>query len=462
MTAFLGRIKEMQYLEKVYADSQAAFIPIYGRRRVGKSELILHFITNKPALYFTGSRVSKTVQLREFMFSASVVFNRPYLASMEVSDWKTAFTAVFAECKGPAKLVLALDEFQWMVETSPELPSVVQQLWDKQWRDEGNMFLILCGSYIGFMEREVLGSKSPLFGRRTGQIHLKPFSFNEAGLFHSGYSLEDRARAYFITGGIPLYLKLFKQSRSIESNIQVCFLDEFSPLYREVDFLLREEIKEVSTYYGILMSIASQKVTVKELSATLKLDSRSLPYFLQQLVELGYIQKKYPLNGNAPSARHVRYAIADPLLRFWFRFIYPHTSTLLQLGSSSAFATLIKPELTSYFGSCFEVLCREMMPLLYKKENVTADFDIGEYWDKTCQVDVVGYRSDNWTDICECKWGRLPSGEALCHELEAKVQRYPNPRNATIGMRIFSRVKPAGDYGRVIVHTLEDLYKAGS
>ena len=300
MIPFVGRKNELRYLEGVYAGRGSALVPVYGRRRVGKSELILHFIKKKPSLYYTGSRAAAPVQLREFLVSASIVLKKPYLSSMQTKDWKAAFQAVFAEWKGPHKLVLALDEFQWMVEASPELPSVLQQLWDREWKDCGNVMLLLCGSYIGFMEREVLGSKSPLFGRRTGQMLLRPFSFRESGLFHPSYSLEEKARAYFITGGIPLYLNFFKPERSVELNIQDCFLDEYAPLYREAEFLMREELNDVSHFYGILTALAGPSKTVKALSEVLDFDSRAFPYYLQQLIAVGYIQKRYPLSGKKP------------------------------------------------------------------------------------------------------------------------------------------------------------------
>jgi AAA+ ATPase superfamily predicted ATPase len=460
MTEFIGRRNELRCLEKAYTDAASAFLPIYGRRRVGKSELILHFIKNKPSLYFAGSRAPTAVQLSEFMMSASIVLEKPHLAFLQARDWKAAFRSVLADWKGPRKLILVLDEFQWMVEGSKELPSDLQQLWDREWRDSGKVFLILCGSYIGFMEREVLGSKSPLFGRRTGQMLIRPFTLKEAGLFHPGYSLEDRARTYFITGGIPLYLKLFKQTRSVESNIQDCFLDEYAPLYREVEFLMREELRDVMYFYGILTALAGQCNTVKSLAHMLEMDSRSLPYYLQQLVSLGYIQKHYPQTGKKPSAKHVRYTISDPLLRFWFKFIYPHASSILQLGGGKAFAAIIKPELPSFFGHCFEALCRQALPAIYAREGIVTEFEIGEYWDAHVQIDVVGYRMDGWTDLCECKWGRITSLHALREELERKVRLFPNSRNATIGRRIFTRQPPTIDCQGLTIHTLENIYAA--
>ena len=339
---------------------------------------------------------------------------------------------------------------------SPELPSILQAKWDRSWQKSGKVLLILCGSYIGFMEREVLGKKSPLFGRRTAQIPLRPFGYREAALFHPGYSRTDQARTYFLCGGVPLYLKRFSDTRSVEANIAAELLDEYAPLYREADFLLREELREVTLYYAILAALAAGRTTVQEIARQAGLEARGLAYYLQQLIELGYIERRYPLTGEPPSARSVHYDLADPLLRFWFRFVFPSTSYIRHMGADRALRDLIRPHLDAYFGLCFERLCREALPWLYRQEGVAAAFEVGQYWSKTTQIDVVGLRDDGWTDLGECKWGTVRSPRAVEKELEEKVREFPNPRGATIGRRIFARQAPPGAGGRWI--GLEELY----
>ncbi|MBN1672344.1 MAG: hypothetical protein JXR37_14990 [Kiritimatiellae bacterium] len=176
----------------------------------GKSELILQFIKDKPALCFVGTQSAVPLQIRDFLHVAAKRLDSPFLASLAPPDWETAIETVWAQWHGPGKLILVFDEFQWAVRSAPELPSVLQQLWDLVWSRTGNAVLILCGSFVGFMEREVLGKESPLFGRRTAQILLKPFSFGEAALFHPRYSVIDKAQTYAVCGGVPLYLKFFK------------------------------------------------------------------------------------------------------------------------------------------------------------------------------------------------------------------------------------------------------------
>ena len=459
---FIGRQKELSLLEDAYATKQSALIPVYGRRRVGKSELILRFLGSKPGIYYLGKMAPAALQIREFLKEAARALDEPLLSSLTANSWSEVFAAVTNKCKSRAKFVIVLDEFQWMVEASPELPSVLQENWDRSWKNSSNMVIILCGSYIGFMEREVLGRKSPLFGRRTAQILLRPFSYLEAAEFHPRWSLLNRALVYFICGGIPLYLRFFNQAHSLERNIEVKLLDEFGPLFREPEFLLREELRDVENYYAVLTAVAAGCATNQAIASQTGIPERSLHYYIQQLRALGYITRRFPLTGEKPNPRQVRYVLQDPLLRFWFRFVFPNLSFIQQMGPRRSMSERIRPELDAYFGLCFERLCRQALPVIYDREGVSTAFEVGEYWDKAVQIDVVGVRNDHWTDLGECKWGTVRSYKKFLEDLEKKVRAYPNKRGATICKRVFLRKKPGAKIqGTSDVHWygLEDLYE---
>ncbi|HVE81987.1 MAG TPA: ATP-binding protein [Myxococcales bacterium] len=458
---FIGRGGELAMLEGALASPGSAFIPIYGRRRVGKSELILRFLERgRRGVYFLGKVAPAGLQLREFLQESARAVGEPLLAQLSVPGWKEALEAVVDRWKGPGKLVLALDEFQWMVGSSPELPSVLQELWDRRWRRFGRVMLILCGSFVGFMEREVLGRKSPLFGRRTAQIHLRAFGYREAAEFLPSWSRTNQALAYFLVGGVPLYLRSFDPGSSIEMNIEEHLLNEYSPLFREPEFLLREELREVERYHAVLLAIASGQKAVREIARSSTLPERSLPYYVEQLESLGYVARRHPMTGSPSVKRHVRYELEDPLLRFWFRFVFPHQSFIQHMGPGRAFRELILPDLEAYAGSCFERLCREALPRLYEREKVKAAFQVGEYWDKAMQIDVVGIREDGWTDLGECKWGPVSSVPALVQDLQSRMARFPNSRGATLVGRVFARKAPRGLAGAPVrVHSLEQLYE---
>jgi uncharacterized protein len=442
-TGFIGRGRELKVLDGEWARPGGAFVPVYGRRRVGKSALLLQWLAARRGLYQVGKVAPAELQIRELLEAAASALNEPLLATAAARSWREAFEHLERAWKSDARFVIILDEFQWMVQASPELPSVLQELWDRRWKKSPRFMLVLCGSYVGFMEREVLGKKSPLFGRRTAQIHLQPFSWPEASAFHRHWSLQQRAEAYFICGGIPQYLETFEADRSVRANIEATLLHEFAPLYREPEFLLREELREVEKYHAVLFAIADGNLTQKDIARATGLPERSLHYWLEQLVQLGYVARRHPVTGGAKNRRQVRFVLDDALLRFWFRFVFPHRSAVARLGPSAAYLELIKPHLESYFGQCFERLCRESLPWLYAAEGVAADAEIGEYWDPTVQIDVVGARTDGVVDLGECKWGKVSSLKPLAAELEAKVAAFPNPRNATLARRIFLRERPA-------------------
>ncbi len=435
---FVARQRELALLEDQHAQRAGAFVPIYGRRRVGKTELIRKFLEGRPGIYHVGKEAPAELQLQEFLVAAAEGVGDPLLARLSTRGWKDALETVVARWKQPTRLVIALDEFQWTAAASPELPLVLQELWDRQWRDGGRVMLILCGSYLGFMEREVLGRRSPLFGRRTAQIRLQPFNLRDARLLHPSWSLADVARARFICGGVPLYLRMFQPERSIRQNVERAVLDDFAPLRHEADFLLREELREVPNYHAVLVSLARGSSPLRDIAAAVGLSPQSTSYHLDQLIALGYVSRRYPLTATRPAARTVRFTLDDPLLRFWFRFVFPNTSLLAHHGAQRAFAERIAPGLASYFGSCFERLAREALPFLYEAEGVGAAFEVGEYWDKHVQVDVVSLRDDARVDLGECKWGSV-SPASVREELASKVARWPNTRGDSVGRWVFAR-----------------------
>ena len=451
-------------LNRALKSGRSELIPIYGRRRVGKSELILKFMAGNPGVYYLGKQSPAALQVRDFLEEAARALDMPLLGELRVNSWHRALLTLveqWTQAHPGSKLVLALDEFQWIAASSPELLSELQHGWDRAWKNVGNVMLLLCGSYIGFMEREVLGQSSPLFGRRTAQIHLQPFGYLEAAEFHPRWSAGDRARAYFLVGGVAQYLLCLSDSQSIDQNIRDYLLDEFAPLFHEPTFLLREELREVAPYHAILFAVAAGETTVRAIAAVTGLPDRNLHYYLQQLVGLGYLRRRYPLERRRPNPKQLRFGIDDPLLRFWFRFAFPNTSIIRSAGASRAFAERIAPSLDAWFGDCFERLCREALPLIYAQESVAASFEVGEYWSKEAQIDLVAMRDDNWTDLGECKWGTLRSPRGLEAELERKVALYPNRRGATLGRRYFVRRKPAARKDAQGWHSLEDLYALG-
>lgn len=438
---FIGRQTELQTLNSAHRSKESAFFPVYGRRRVGKSELLRHFLGELPGVYYLGKQAPPALQRRELLEEAARRLDQPLLAHLRDETWSEVFRSIVRAYRGNGKLILVLDEFQWMAEASPELPSVLQELWDLEWQKSGKIMLILCGSYIGFMEREVLGEKSPLFGRRTGQILLRPFGYRDAALFHPRFSRIDQARTFFVCGGMPYYLRQFESGNSFEQNLVSHVFTESSPLFREPDFLLREELREVSSYAAILSALAAGKNTPSTMADASGLESRKLPYYLQQLQDLGFIARRFPLDGGPPSSRQVRYELLDPLLRFWYRFVFPNQSALELRGPEAVYRELVRPNLDWYLGNAFERLAREALVEIYRRDRVMSSFKIGEFWNREMQIDIVGMRGDGVVDLGECKWGTVSSAVEVERDLRRKAAAFPNRQASTLQLHIFCREK---------------------
>lgn len=456
---FVGRAAELAALERQYRRDSGAFVPVYGRRRVGKTELLVRFCRGKQAVYFAATQGTAAQQLRSFMRTAALALGNALLAEVTVRDWDHALELVLRAANPARRLVLVLDEFQWLCESAPELPSVLQKRWDQDWQRKRGPFLILCGSYIGFMEREVLGHKSPLFGRRTGQLQLRPLSYLEAGELFPRWSREDRARAWFVCGGVPAYLKTFSQERSIDQNLIEAFLEVDAPLMREAEFLLREELRDVASYATLIEGLAAGHVSPTLLSRYSGVPVPRVMYFLNTLLELGYVERRLPLVPGRASRKTTRYAIGDPLLRFWFRFVAPHFSAIRQGSSARVFQQLVAPGLEAFYGAGFEALCREALPGLLRDERVVADVQVGEFWSTSAQLDVVGLRADRWVELGECKWGTPGSVTSVLATLREAATDYPS-KGLTVRYRLFTR-RPvrAALPPDVRAHDLDALYE---
>jgi uncharacterized protein len=432
-------------------------VPVYGRRRVGKTELLLRFIAGKLAVYFSASQKLRGPQIADLMRSAAAALHNDALAEVAPANWEAALKLVIAAAPKGKKLVVVLDEFQWLCESSPDLPSVLQRLWDLHWQRSNAVMLILCGSFIGFMEREVLGAKSPLYGRRSADLKLEPFGFREAADFHSRWSREEQARAYFVCGGIPAYLQRFDSRRSVMQNIAQEFFELDAFFQREPEFLLREELAEVKQAASVLEAIALGSRKQSDIARAVGLTTNALAPHLKNLVGLGYLERVAPLSVKPPPRTAIVYRVADPLLRFWFRFVEPNASQLRRMVPTRAAEQLVVPQWDAFCGEGFERLCREALPLLYDAEGVTGKFQIGEYWDRGTQLDVVGLRSDGWVDLGECKWGPRDSHAAAARDLKSRGARYP-AEGRTVRYHLFTRRASRAKVDDTEVHTLNALY----
>ena len=243
---FVGRKRELDKLNTLYAGDSFEFAVVYGRRRVGKTTLIREFLKDKESVYYMAVEGTKKENLRGL--SAAFLMqgknNAPAAESyVEFRDYEAALAYIDLLAGEHRRIVIAIDEYPYLAASYPTISSLVQKHIDECWKDS-RLFLILCGSSMSFMEEQVLGYKSPLYGRRTAQFKIRPFTFWEAGEMLKDYSAQDRALLYGVTGGIPEYLSRIDGTKDVHENIIRLFFDESGRLFEEPINLMKQELRD--------------------------------------------------------------------------------------------------------------------------------------------------------------------------------------------------------------------------
>jgi AAA+ ATPase superfamily predicted ATPase len=416
---FVNRRSELELLEKHYESGRAELFVLYGRRRVGKTELLAHFCQDKRHVFFVADQVPEPI-LRANLSKAinDVVFGVGQVSAV-YNTWDDLLNTLAKQAQSE-RLVVVIDEFPYLVAADPSLASILQRIWDRTLKNT-QIMLILNGSYIGMMEETVLGYNAPLYGRRTAQYLLEPLEFVDAQQFFPSYSAEDRLRAYAVYGGTPAYLQTIQSDQSLQMNIIEGILTRGSALYDEVRFVLQQELREPRNYFAVLQAIASGNTRQNEIKQAAALDNIA-PY-LETLQQLHLVERIVPVTESQPhKSRRGVYRLKDNFLRFWFRFVLPNHSQLERGAKEVVFDTVISPDLDAFTSSVFEQACQQYfwrnglngkLPFLPKQ--------IGGWWQANEEIDIV-LLSDTHTMLVECKWSRRPVGVDILEQLEAKAR----------------------------------------
>ena len=391
---FLCREMELRKLNHRYNSNSMECIVIYGRRRVGKTALINEFVKDKPVVYFPA--LNSNAQDNLTALSRSIyLYQHP--DATEAPKYAT-FDAAFAEITRLAakeRVVFVIDEFPYLAKADASVPSRLQHLLDYDWQDS-RLFLILCGSSMSFMEKEVLGQKSPLFGRRTAQFKIEPLTYLEAAKFHPELSPEDNALLYGITGGVPHYINKLNVQGSIKEALLENFFDTSAYLFEEPENLLKQELREPAVYNSIIGAIAGGAARLNDIALRTGLDTAKCAKYISVLTELGILRKTAPVTENP--WRKSLYRITDNFFRFWYRFV-PGNMLAVTAGTMPAvYDGAVGSYLAEYMGLVFEQICRQYLIHYAKKLPFTVG-TIGEWWGthptekKEIQLDIVALDS---------------------------------------------------------------------
>lgn len=461
---FIGREREVAALDRLYESNKFEFAVIYGRRRVGKTALINHFIDNKEAIYFMGVESNEKQNLENF--SKSIIeYSSGIEAETSFLSFQAALEYVFklAEKK---RFILAIDEYPYVARSSKSLASTLQLLIDK-YKDTSKLMLILCGSSMSYMEDEVLAYKSPLYGRRTAQMKIFPFSFDEACRYLKNYSDEDKALAYGIVGGTPQYLLQMDDRLSIEDNIKNTYLNPISFLYEEPTNLLKQEVREPAIYMAIITAIAVGASKMSDISNKVGEDSNICANYLKSLINLGIVKKETPY-GEKTSRKSI-YSIEDNMFRFWYRFV-PNNNSVIMRGAADIVYRRIEPQLSEYMGAVFEEICKQYLWNLLLNGNSPVEFsELGRWWGndpiekKQTEIDIMGEQDKKTALFGECKWTNEKVDLGV---LETLIKRSNLFSYVNVHLYLFSKsgftkgcIDKANELGNVSLVTYSDMLK---
>ena len=338
-----------------------------------------------------------------------------------IDGWDDAFDYL-GEQLSADPFVVVLDECPSLVAANDSLPSYVQSFVDQQLRETDSM-LVCCGSSVSTMESEVLGHESPLYGRRTGQIDLQPFSFRQArAAIADDNDIEDAVRSFAITGGTPMYLTRFDYSRSLAENVREAVLSPTAVLYSEPEFLLRTELRNPARYVSILEAIATGHTTPNGVSGATGIDPGPLSKYLGTLRRLGLVAREVPVTASRTQSKRSRYRIADEFLRFWFRYVEPDRSSIEE-APDVVYEGTIEPDLPHHVATTFEDVCEEAVRASIRRGALGPYSAVGRWWDGENEIDVVGLApTDDRILLAECEWTSQPVGHALADRLRENAE----------------------------------------
>lgn len=328
---FIGRKQELQFLDDKYNSKGGQLIVLYGRRRVGKTETLREFCKNKPHIFYSCREISDKLQLRSF--SEKLLREKIPAASYvkEFADWETAFRNITELPYGDNKKLLIIDEFPYMCKNNESIPSILQNLWDELLKDE-NVMIILCGNAMSFIEKELLAEKNPLYGRATGIYKMEAMGFYDAVQFFPNYTDKEKIIAYSILGGIPHYLAQFDPAIPLDDNIKKNILTKGCILYSEVEFILRQELRETPLYNSIIEAVALGNTKLNDISTkSLIEDTSKTSVYLKNLIELQIVEREFSVDdGTKERANNNRglYRLTDNFFRFWYAFVFTNISEL--------------------------------------------------------------------------------------------------------------------------------------
>lgn len=468
--AFINRKIELEALATAFGDLPALFV-LYGRRRVGKTALLREVCDDRRHVFMTADLGTTQDHLRSFAASLARDLGEPEWEDLRLPGWEEALRLCIRRARDEP-LVVVLDEFQHLVEADPALATILQRLWDHE-VEGSKLAIVICGSYVSFMEKEVLGAQNPLYGRRTGQLRLRLMEARYASGFFPSWSPEEQMTAVGILGGVPAYLRLFKPDLDLEENVARVVLEPGAPLLEEPRFLMMEEVREPQSYFSTCRALAHGRHTPNEIANATGLAVGGMKRLLDVLRGLSLVERRVPATIRNPErTRRSLYRLQDAFMRFWFRFVWPNRTQLEAGDAALVWKRKIEPRLAQHVSVAFEDACAEYLREANRRGELPAEYDrVGPWWHRAEEVDAIAVADDGPLLLAECKWSTNSVGKEVLDRLVAKTPLVSKdlPRPPTrVDYALFSRVgftaelREEAEERGVLLATVDDVLESSN
>ena len=443
---FINRQAEMGILDAFHDRAGPQFMVVYGRRRIGKTSLLSHWIhgRRKPGprrgFYWVAHRATPDVLLKGFSEALASCMDGDLAGRVSFTSWEDAFQQMFALAKS-RPLVAALDEFTYLMESVPGIASLLQKVWDAR-KTGSRLRLILCGSQYQMMHAQFTSPRQPLYGRATATMLLGEIEPRHLPQFLPRYSPVQIVETFSVIGGVPKYLEMWDDTAPVLQNIHDLLLSPDTLFRHEALFLIHDEIAEPRTYLAILEAIGGGLRTPMQIAKITGLPITHIGKYLNQLLALRFVRRVQSSEAPDPGqTRLSRYEITDPFLRFHFEFIHPHP-TFMETRRTGQMMEMISARFDAYVGQTgYEELARRHVAALGERSRLPfTPKHLGRAWSARVEVDVFASDPKSQTAFFgECRWNTRKMDLETLRELQAKADDFPRLKKFKKHFALFSR-----------------------
>lgn len=461
---FYCRNNELDKMNKRYHADKFECVVIYGRRRIGKTSLINEFCKDKKTIYFSALDTTSKENLRTLSKAVYACEHEDAASAPEFQSYDAAFDRISKMAENE-RLIFVIDEYPYLAKAEQAVSSMLQHLIDHVW-SKGRLYLILCGSSMSFMEYQVLGYESPLYGRRTAQFKIEALTYKETAVFNPDLSVYDNALIYGVTGGVPHYINKLDVADDVDEALKENVFERSAYLFEEPENLLKQELREPGVYNSIITAIAEGASRLNGIATKTGLETAVCSKYISVLMDLGIVKRETPLTEK--NSKKTIYMLADNFFRFWYRFV-PQNITAINSGRINyVYDNAVKKYFPDYMGLVFEKMCQEY--LLYYATLPVNITGIGQWWGtdnikkKQVQIDIVGELLEEGEYIIgSCKY----RNELIGVDEYELLREYAGvfAKGKKFHFYIFSKsgfteeLRELGGKGEVNLITLEEMYR---